>query len=87
MTGFILLILGAIMVLYGLSPNVPLGCPVGDCPPRPGNDLYNAYSVVGLVLVMTGLMEVGASWYIGRNHSQTHEVTAGKTEKLIGHNG
>jgi hypothetical protein len=72
LTGFFELIVGVLMILYAQSP-VP-SCPVGaGCGPLPDYGLYNT---VGLVLVVIGLVQIAASFYIARTHSPTQRAVA-----------
>jgi hypothetical protein len=74
-TGFIELIVGVLLVGYAQAQSVIPQCPAvpGCGGPSPDYGLYNA---VGLVLVVIGLIQIAASFYMARTHSPTQHVVA-----------
>jgi uncharacterized protein YjeT (DUF2065 family) len=68
LTGFIELIVGVLMILYAQSPLPSSSCPVGAGCGGPLPD-YGLYNTIGLVLVVIGLIQIAASFYIGRNRA------------------
>lgn len=75
LTGFFELLIGGLLLQYANAllsvhqcPAVPRSCgPVPD--PGP-------YNTVGLVLVVIGLIQIAASFYIARTHSPTQRAVA-----------
>jgi hypothetical protein len=75
-TGFFELLAGALLLEYGNAllrvPQCP-AVPGRGCAPLPDPGLYNT---VGLVLVVIGLIQIAASFYIARTHSPTQRAVA-----------
>ena len=74
-TGFLELLVGVLLVEYAGAASVLPSCPAvpGCGGPRPDYGLYNT---VGLVLVVIGLIQIAASFYIARTHSPTQRAVA-----------
>ena len=75
LTGFFESFVGALLVEYAQTP-APSSCPVvgsGCGGPLPDYGLYNT---VGLILVVIGIIQIVASFYIARTHSSTQRAVA-----------
>ena len=72
-TGFIEMFVGVLFLEYAGSYPPP-SCPVAvSCGPPFDNGLYNS---VGWVLIVIGLIQIAASFYIGRTRSPTQRAVA-----------
>ena len=74
-TGFLELLVGVLLVEYAGAASVLPSCPAvpGCGGPRPDYGLYNT---VGLVLVVIGLIQIAASFYVGRNRKLKPDAVA-----------
>ena len=70
LTGFLELLAGVLVL--GSEPPIPQ-CPVSGCGP-PFN--YGLYNTVGWVLIVIGLVQIAASFFIGRNRKSKPDVLA-----------
>ena len=81
MTGFFELLVGVLLVQYAQAASVmPQGpqCPAVPVVPPCGGPLpdYGLYDTVGLVLVVIGLIQIAASFYVGRNRKLKPDAVA-----------
>jgi len=74
LTGFFELLGGVLLIEYAGAQQTPSQCPLaGGC----GTPIdYGLYNTVCLVLVVIGLIQIAASFYIARTHSPTQRAVA-----------
>ena len=65
---------GILLIEYAGAQQTPSQCPLaGGC----GTPIdYGLYNTVGWVLVVIGLIQIAASFYIARTHSPTERAVA-----------
>ena len=73
-TGFIESFVGVLFIEYAGSHLVPSSCPVTVSCGSPFD--YGLYNSVGWVLIVIGLIQIAASFYITRTHSPTQHAVA-----------
>ena len=75
LTGFFELLVGVLLLEYANAASVLPQCPVGAGCGGPLPD-YSLYNTVGLVLVVIGLIQIAASFYIAHTRSPTQRAVA-----------
>jgi len=73
LTGIAELIIGLFMVYYALVPGLEPACSVWGCFVGPSGAIYAG---VGSLLVISGVAQIAASFYIGHGRSPTKKLAA-----------
>jgi len=81
-TGFFELFVGVLLIVYAESHSYVLQCPAftHPCGPPPDVGLYNT---IGLVLVLIGLIQIAASFYIARTHPPAQYAVANSSTGTV----
>jgi hypothetical protein len=76
LTGFFESLAGVLVLEYAGSQQVPTECPALPTPCGGPTIDYGLYNTIGWALVVIGLIQIAASFYIGRNRKSKPDAVA-----------